>query len=519
MQRDVFLPSIVLELERENLLPAIVFRTARAQCDADIGRIIRNRSLDVSRSTQVAIKSKIYEVIHHYQMDEELIVDHPHYEALLTTGIGAHHAGQLLMWRLLLEELMQAGLLRVLVATGTVAAGVDFPARTVVITAHSRRGSEGFQTYTSSEFQQMSGRAGRRGKDTVGFCIVSPSRFCDGRAVLDIAKRPPEPLVSAYYPSPSTVLNLLRYRNADDLVYTVERSLAAFVDRKEALKLKEEAQDVRAQLGNHTKLHGGQHEGNSVNVADESLDYVDSDMQDGNDVDSHTKSAVLQVSDSKTAKKQRKKAKRLERQAQELEERQVTLLNKVIAGLTSLGYIEEQNLSPKGHWASNICTNIVLELGEVVESGIFVGASPEKFVAIVASIAGDPYRRYLQSKGGIFSDEEFDTLKTILTKVRGLGIPGVLQGGGVIVDAAHTALIWMHANSWQEFRGLISLVGVQEGDVARLITQTSEHLNQLMRLSDSFPELAKKAELAKLRILRPPLTEGLDVISYTSTKN
>ena len=486
MIRDLSLSAIIGELERENLLPAIVFRTARSQCDADITHVSRNQMMTLHRSLQQKLKSKVFEVIARYQMEEELVTNHPQYATLVTTGVGAHHAGQLLIWRLLLEELMQAGLLRVLIATGTVAAGVDFPARTVVITAHSRRGSEGFQTYTASEFQQMSGRAGRRGKDTVGFCMVCPSRFCDARAVIEIAKCPPEPLVSAYFPSPSTVLNLLRYRNSDDLVYTVERSLAAFVDRKSAENLRKEARALQGELDKHLDKTG-------LNAAGAS--------------------AASTKADSQTAKRLRKKVRRIEKEASDLEQRQVTLLNTALSGLEKLGYLEGQNLSEKGVWASNICTNLVLELSEVIESGLLSNASPERLVAIVSSISGDRYRKYLQAKGKLFSDPEMEKLMDILNQVRSLGIPGVNQVGEVVEDAAHTALMWMHADSWLEFRGLIGLVGVQEGDVARLITQTAEHLNQITRLTHAFPELARKAEIAKLRILRPPLTEGLEAVA------
>jgi superfamily II RNA helicase len=57
-------------------------------------------------------------------------------------------------------------------ATATVAAGVDFPARSVVVTVADRRTGNGWQSLTASELQQMTGRAGRRGKDRVGFIVV-----------------------------------------------------------------------------------------------------------------------------------------------------------------------------------------------------------------------------------------------------------------------------------------------------------------------------------------------------------
>ena len=54
------------------------------------------------------------------------------------------------------------------------------------------------------------------------------------------------------------------------------------------------------------------------------------------------------------------------------------------------------------------------------------------------------------------------------------------------------------------------LSGVAEGDAARLITQTAEQLNQLTRLSETHRQLSFRAEEAKRRLLRPPLTEALN---------
>ena len=175
MYREYPAPNILFQLEDDNLLPAILFRTARKQCDKDVEDIASTRGgrLNIPEGRKLA--KAVQAVIQKYDMDEDIIKEHPHYEALLTTGVGAHHAGQLLLWRLLLEELMSQNLLRLMVATGTVEAGVDFPARSVVITAHSKRGADGFNTLTSSEFQQMSGRAGRRGKDSVGMCLIAQS--------------------------------------------------------------------------------------------------------------------------------------------------------------------------------------------------------------------------------------------------------------------------------------------------------------------------------------------------------
>ncbi len=470
MRGEVHIAHIVEELGRDNLLPAIVFRTSRNQCDVDAARAATNKSLRLNPEQQRGLRLCVHEIVKRYEMDIDLITSHPQYNALLSTAIGAHHAGQLLMWRLLLEELMAEGLLRVLVATGTVAAGVDFPARSVVITAHSRRGAEGFMALTASELQQMSGRAGRRGKDTVGFCIAAPAPFCDARQLLKISRQPPEPLRSAYYPSPSTVLNLLRYRNVDDLRFTVERSLASFHDRRDAVELRREADQLET--------------GRARDKADEQ---------------------------SQASKRLGKRIRRIRRQADELELRQLALLDSTLEGLRRLGYVEADHLSEKGFWGANLCTSMVLELGEIIESRMMENASAEKLVAIVAAICGDPHRPYLSSESEVLTEIEIETLTEILERVRSSEIPGLDETRTVLPHAANTALTWMQADDWHQFRSLLILAGVAEGDAARLITQTADHLNQLTRLYDSHRALALRAEEAKRRILRPPLSEALNL--------
>jgi len=491
MREPFHIAQIVEELDRHSLLPAIVFRSARSQCDVDAERAGKNPRLRLSPTVQHEIRNAVHELADAYEMDKELITSHPHYQSLITSGVGAHHAGQLLMWRLLLEELMSKGLLRVLVATGTVAAGVDFPARTVVITAHSKRGADGFRPLTSAEFQQMSGRAGRRGKDAVGFCVAAPSPFCDARALLKVAKQPPEPLTSAYFPSPSTVLNLLRYRTVDGLQYTVQRSLAAFIDRRDAVHLRDEA--VKAAQALPKELLAGV------------LQETEPGKIEFHDAPPHIIGAL-----SKEQKRLLKRVRRFFREASLLESRQVAMLETALHGLRDLGHVEESHLSDKGLWAANLCTNLVLELAEIIESGMFNDASAETLAAVIASISGDSYRQYLQSKAPVLQPQQSETITKILHRIASLNMPGGSPDRALGLAAANTVLVWLQCSEWQEFRGLLMLSGVAEGDAARLITQTAEQLNQLTRLSETHRQLSFRAEEAKRRLLRPPLTEALN---------
>ncbi len=459
--------KIIAELEYDNLLPGILFRTSRKQCDADIEMLMGSHGGGISPAAQETLIHGIDTVIKKYGMEVEVIRRHPHYPSLVTTATGAHHAGQLLMWRLLLEELMSRGMLRLLIATGTVAAGVDFPARTVVITAHSKRGSEGFNVITSSELMQMAGRAGRRGKDTIGFCIVAPGAYSDARVIHQVTQRPAEPLRSAYFAAPATVLNLLKYRNVDDLRYTVSKSLAAYLDRKSSRIIRDEAEREEQLIG-----------------------------------------ADASISDEKR-KRGQKRTRRMLREADVLAARQTGLLEKSLVALTSLGYVEPSGLTEKGNWAANLCTSLVLELGEAINDHLLSDLSEEQLVGVVASIAGDPHRPYFGIKANPIRKEKFNQMQAVIDRVRKVYSNPVTSDLSVLPDAALTVLTWMDSTSWTEFGGLLRLAGVAEGDVARLVTQTADHLNQISRLEESHPDLARTAAAGRLRILKPPLTEAV----------
>lgn len=462
--------KILQFLAKDNLLPAIVFRSARRQCDLDVENLAKSSTSYVSDIDTDRLKSTIDEIIKIYALDAQIIYQHVHYQALIHTAVGAHHAGQLLVWRLLLEELMSRGLLRLLIATGTVAAGVDFPARCVIVTSHSRRGQDGYQTISSSEFQQMSGRAGRRGKDAVGICLIAPGPFCDARVLYQVAQKPPEPLRSSYFASPSTVLNLLKFRNVDDLKFTVQRSFASFIDRKTAKVIFDEASSK------------------------------ETDSETDKNLPIETKRRI------------HRRVRRLRSEANNLEVRQEELLERTLTGLRKLGFLEGGGLSEKGDWAAELCTNLVLELSEAISDGILDDVVPELLAGIVGSLAGDPHRVYFSLKSNPIEKEIYKHLERIVVRVRDSQANPAQSEVAVIPTAALTVMTWMESKDWIEFSSLLKLSGVAEGDAARLITQTADHLNQISHLSESHPELAKVAYEARLKIMRPPLTEAIAVV-------
>jgi len=166
---------------------------------------------------------------------------------LALRGIASHHAGMVPLWKSVVEELYQEGLIKVVFATETLAAGINMPARTTVITAMSKRSSDGVGSLTSNELRQMCGRAGRRGKDTVGHSIMMRSRWEGAPEAFTLVMQQPDPLTSKFAPNYAMVLNLLMDRPLDECREIVERSFGSFLAAKNKQRL-EVAADANSEL-------------------------------------------------------------------------------------------------------------------------------------------------------------------------------------------------------------------------------------------------------------------------------
>ncbi len=99
---------------------------------------------------------------------------------LVRHGIGVHHAGMLPKYRRLVEQLAQAGLLKVICGTDTLGVGINVPIRTVVFTSLSKYDGKKTRLLQVREFHQIAGRAGRAGFDTAGRVVVqAPEHVID----------------------------------------------------------------------------------------------------------------------------------------------------------------------------------------------------------------------------------------------------------------------------------------------------------------------------------------------------
>ncbi|SFQ22637.1 Superfamily II RNA helicase [Amycolatopsis arida] len=107
---------------------------------------------------------------------------------LVRHGIGVHHAGMLPKYRRLVEQLAQAGLLKVICGTDTLGVGINVPIRTVLFSALTKFDGTRQRHLKAREFHQIAGRAGRAGFDSDGYVVVqAPDHVVENAKALEKA--------------------------------------------------------------------------------------------------------------------------------------------------------------------------------------------------------------------------------------------------------------------------------------------------------------------------------------------
>jgi superfamily II RNA helicase len=228
------LAFLVSQLAAKNMLPAIYFIFSRRNCDKAVTEL-GNLTL-VNEAETAQLKERIDAFL-----DRNPEAGRAGQVEPLYRGIAAHHAGILPAWKGLVEELFQEGLIKVVFATETLAAGINMPARTTVISSLSKRTDAGHRLLNPSEFLQMSGRAGRRGMDDRGYVVTVQTPFEGAKEAAYLATSGADPLVSQFTPSYGMVLNLLQTHSIEQVKALIERSFGQYLS---TLYLKPQQQEL-----------------------------------------------------------------------------------------------------------------------------------------------------------------------------------------------------------------------------------------------------------------------------------
>ncbi|WP_448560603.1 DEAD/DEAH box helicase [Trichothermofontia sp.] len=260
--------TVLEQLQARQMLPAIYFIFSRRGCDQAV-QAVGDLSL-VTAEEAAQLQAQIDSFL---QQNPE--VGRAGQVEALYRGIAAHHAGILPAWKGFIEELFQQGLIKVVFATETLAAGINMPARTTVISSLSKRTDHGHRLLNASEFLQMAGRAGRRGMDEVGYVVTVQTAFEGAKEAAYLATAGADALKSQFTPSYGMVLNLLQTHSLTEAQDLVERSFGRYLvnedfqPQKQAINdLTHELEQLQAQLADvdwdlladYEKLRGKQKE-------------------------------------------------------------------------------------------------------------------------------------------------------------------------------------------------------------------------------------------------------------------
>jgi ATP-dependent RNA helicase HelY len=220
--------EIVERLDREGLLPAILFIFSRAGCAAAVQQCLAAGLRLNAPDERAEIRAIVEERIRDIPAEDLNVLGYWEWLDGLERGLAAHHAGMLPVFKEVVEELFVRGLVKAVFATETLALGINMPARCVVLERLVKFNGEQHADLTPGEYTQLTGRAGRRGIDVEGHAVVVWAPEVDPQHVAGLASTRTYPLKSSFRPSYNMAVNLVGSVGASAARELLESSFAQF---------------------------------------------------------------------------------------------------------------------------------------------------------------------------------------------------------------------------------------------------------------------------------------------------
>jgi superfamily II RNA helicase len=491
--------SIIEHLRFHNLLPAILFLKSRADCDNALTACAPLPPHSLRRQEEFA--AELEETLAAFPF----LAHHRQLSPLRHSRVAAHHAGQLPQWKLLIEKMMNTGMMDAIFSTSTVAAGVNFPARTVVIVQSDRFNGKEFVDLTATELHQMTGRAGRRGKDNIGFAVVVPGAFQNPFLIDILLSSRPEPIKSQIQINFSMVLNLLLSHRSLDIRNLLDRSFATFQHRGEYSKSEHKWRALAEKFADSVSLHTC-----TLTDTESFLDAIASSPEPGTSpgCEACPHFPLCQAPEYNRVKaafhRLRKLAKKISRTRHRL---WFDFLHH-LAFLKQTGFVDsDELLTPDGMWAAQLRVDQPLLIAECVRQRVFETLPPPLLAGLLASFVSDKVkevevdlRRIPQAKT---LTVHFLAMINTLEHLRTLEAEQGFHTPPLQLWPAAALFLWASGYSWPE---LLGFVEIEEGDMAMLILRTADHLRQVANLDKSHPALAERARQALPLIVREPVS-------------
>ena len=213
----IFKTDLINYISKTHQLPCLYFCFSRKGCEENAFLYASKKGfLDGRREKEILA---LYDdLCQRYKIHNDPNIEE--FRQLIANGVAYHHAGMLPTLKEVVERLFTSRLLQLLFTTETFAVGINMPACSAVFESLDKFDGQNFRYLKTREYHQMSGRAGRRGIDTVGYVYarVSP-RFADCDEVERIVEGKLEPIESQFNLSYASLLNL--YAKYGEDIYDV----------------------------------------------------------------------------------------------------------------------------------------------------------------------------------------------------------------------------------------------------------------------------------------------------------
>ena len=531
-QQKSHVKDVVRNLHEKDMLPAIYFTFSRKKCDEQMEKCV---SLELVTKEEQA---QIREIIDEYIAENPYLYKNKHIEFLLQ-GLASHHAGLLPSWKVLVEKLFQKGLIKVVFATETLAAGINMPARSTVISSISKRTDDGHRTLTASEFLQMSGRAGRRGMDEIGYVTIVGTPYQSPQEVADLVLSDANPLESRFAPSYSMVLNLLQRFTVDEAKELILKSFGYFSSNSRLTglyaqqeqndeKIKEvsefrcwckltnndlreynKARDIYVQNRRIAKTIRKQEKGKHRPLSQEALDFEAFVKEQLHKMHSYNcDTCKLYKKHMKNIELLERYEKRGEQLKKEINNQKDIFWNKFLAHrnvLNTYGYLKDDYPTERGKTASQIRSENELFLAEIIFSEVLEGLTPAELASVVCAITTEDMRAEMYSHIPLSQKvrKTLNKIKDIRRKLDRVQSDNNVDDC-MYMNSYYSALIemWVNGEEWED---IVNQVESGEGDVVRCFKRVVDVLRQFTTIENIPESLVFTAREAIEAIQREPI--------------
>jgi ATP-dependent RNA helicase HelY len=424
--------DVVEELRQRGMLPAIYFIFSRDGCDRAVSTFLEAGIRLTSPEERRAIR-QIAEAKTEALADQDLVtLGYGRWLAALEAGFAAHHAGMVPTFREVVEWCFASALIKVVFATETLSLGVNMPARSVVIEKLTKFSGERMAPLTPGEYTQLTGRAGRRGLDAIGYGVVlwSPVRSFDSVAAL--ASRRTYELTSSFRPT-----------------YNMVANLAGSVERMEAHRL--------------LNLSFGQFQADAEVV--------------------HLEAEALKAFECGDLGR----ARELEKKVRSRDENIARAFEAVASLLEEAGYLNGWQLTDRGRRLARIYHESDLLVAQAIEVGLLGGLAPTELAAVLSAVSFEWRGRRLDGTRGRLREpsrevaERIEALEALAAQIMAAESLRKLSLTRAPEPALASAL-----ERWASGASLAEVVrtgGIAPGDFVRSAKQLADLLGQVAEVA------------------------------------